>query len=403
MMQQTIKNSSIWKVMQREFQRIAGDKSQLVLLMCTPILLFLLLASIYSQCVVTEIPIAICDLNNSEISRKLIRSLSSTRTLKIKAYANSNSEIQDQIKAGIVKAGVFIPSNLEQNLKRNQSAQVVLYMDATNILISNSILKEASSIIQTFATAKLIRSFQATGMSREQAIRKALPIKLETYSIGNLGYNYVNYIIPGLLMMILQLAIVLSSVLIINGEFKDGTFIELVEIANHRIGSILVGKSIPYLLLHIISVLGIFGIIFPIFNIPINSRIISFIIFSVVFVFAAFFVGMAISGLVRNQLLASEIIVFLSAPSFIFCGYTYPLWAMPKLHIAFAQILPFTHFITGLMKGYQLDQPMEMIMPEFAKLLIFISAGIAISVVALILAVQKIGAGQIDTIEEASL
>lgn len=389
--------------MYREIHRIAGDKSQLVLLICTPILLFLLLASIYSQYVVTEIPIAICDLNNSEISRKLIRALSSTRTLKIKVYANSHSEIQDQIKSGNVKAGIFIPSDLEQNLKGNQSAQVVLYLDATNILISNSILKEASSIIQTFSTGKLIRSFQAMGMSSTQSLGRAFPIKLETYSIVNPGYNYVNYIIPGLLMMILQLAIVLSAVLIINGEFKSGTFNELIEIANHRIGPILVGKSLPYLLLHIVSILGLYGIIFPVFNIPINTRIVSFIIFSIVFVLAAFFVGLAISGLVRNQLLASEIIVFLSAPSFIFSGYTYPLWAMPKLHIAFAQILPFTHFINVLLKGYQLNLPIKMLWPDIAPFILFIAGGITISAVTLAFAIRKMDAGQIDISREPGL
>jgi ABC-2 type transport system permease protein len=177
--------------------------------------------------------------------------------------------------------------------------------------------------------------------------------------------------------------IMVAAVLLISSEFTHGTIHELLATANGSVWAILFGKSLPHLAIHCATVLGILGIIFPLFGIQIVDSVFSTALLFICFVMASFFFGLMISAIFHDQQFATEVALFLNIPAFIFSGFVFPLWAMPVFHQTFAQILPYTHFLFGFLKLYQMGVPVVDVLPEFERLSIFIIVSIIVTLFSL--------------------
>jgi len=207
----------------------------------------------------------------------------------------------------------------------------------------------------------------------------ANPVSVDTQALFNPSYNYANYLVPGLLPAFMQMFIMLVAVLVISAEYHEGTLAELFAAADGHAGVVLLGKSLPHLLVYGAMALGLLGIVFPIFHIPVAAPAVVILGLFLLFIAASFFLGLMISCLVHNQMLATEVAVFINTPAFMFSGYTFPLWGMPVIHRAFAQIMPFTHFLTGFIKLYQMGAPLHSLRNEVMILALFVAVPAAVS------------------------
>ena len=194
-----MKNSPTIKVMKREIHRIAGKKSLYMLMILLPIILFLFLALIYKNKVVTNIPIAICDNDNSEISRMIIRSAASSRTFKIEKYVMNEQEIKEEILKGNIHGAIYIPNNMEADIKKGKQVTISIYKNTANLIIGNMILKEGSTIVKMISAGVLLKKVRSKGMGEEQAMNIANPIRIDAHSMFNPAYNYENYFMEGIL------------------------------------------------------------------------------------------------------------------------------------------------------------------------------------------------------------
>jgi len=366
-------------IMRREYRRIFENKTFYAIMIVAPLVISLLLASIYAPKVVQDIPISILDADNSAVSRQVIRSLSATRSLNIVSYSQSVEEIRSAMQSGDIQGAVYIPRGTEKRLKSGKSARIVVYQNTANIILGNLILKATASTIKTLSTGVIMKKLMAGGLPKEAAFNRALPIRLETYSLYNPGYNYQNYLVPGLLFFILQLTIMLSAVLLIGQEFSQKTYPKLYRIAGGNIGAIMVGKAMPHVSIHFAIALGIIGILFPAFHIPIQGSLLTLLGWLLYFILTSFFLGWLISVIFPEPLLATEIAIFYNTPAFIFSGYTFPLWAMPAPHRLYAQLMPFTHFLNGYLKSALMSTSATYLWPEFFKLSLFLGGAVLLS------------------------
>jgi ABC-2 type transport system permease protein len=209
-------------------------------------------------------------------------------------------------------------------------------------------------------------------MHPEKAYNIIQPIKVETKSLYNPNYSYLNYLVPGLLACMLQMIIMLSGVLIISSEFVHNTFPELLELSDKKVLNIILGKSLPHLAFHFVTAIAIIGVIFPIFNLHIHGEIFGLLVFFLIFIMASFFMAFMISSLFHDQMFATELALFINTPAFLFSGFTFPLTSMPLLHNIFASIIPFTHFLYGYLMLYQMGTPLSYALEFVGKLLMFI-------------------------------
>lgn len=366
-----MKKKSIHKIIIREFKRIRERKTLFLLEIIFPIILFFLFSEIYKEELIREMPIAIYDADNSSLSRTISQFIDSSPTLEITESLNSIDEVKNEFLKGRIKGAFVIPRNFEKDVKSGQSSTVIVYKNSSNILVGNYILKESAAIIKTVSGGALLKKLRSSGLSKEKAMAIVNPIQIETASLYNPNYSYENYLMPGLVTFTLQMMVMLAAVIVISSEYSHHSFNELVNLAGNSPYKILLGKSIPHLLIHFGSITLIIGIIFPLYNITIHGSIFTVFTLMVTFIFASFFFGLLISAIINDQLLATEIAVFINTPAFIFSGFTFPIWGMPFILTIFAQVLPFTHFLKAFLKVYQMGASFSDVSNEIIILSLF--------------------------------
>jgi len=361
----------------REFERIRTRKTLWMLMIIMPWIIFGTIALIYRPGVVDHLPLAVYDQDHSTLSRLIVRSLAANRSFRIVHYVESAEQIEQAFKRGEIQAAIAIPRGLENTIKKGKTAHVVLYKNSSNIIIGNIALKAAMTTLRTISAGIEMRKWQSLGNMPSQAISRTLPIEVHTQSLFNPGYNYENYLVAGLLPILYQMIVMISAVLVISVELEERTIEEVYRLAEGSLPIMLGGKALPHLSIHLSGVLLLIGIVFPLFHIPVHGSVWSLILFTFYFVLVAFALGVLLSCLFTDMMLATEAAIFLSTPAFIFTGYTFPLQAMPHFHQWYAQILPSTHFMSGFIKLYQMGEPLKFVLPEIRSLALFLLISLA--------------------------
>ena len=371
------------KVMSREFSRITSRKSLSTLYFVLPIILFSFFSLIYMNELIHGIPIAIYDEDHSELSLLLTRYAGSASSMKITAYVNSMDELKSEFRKGNIKGAFYFPKDMEKKVKAGKQVNVSLFINAANIILSNYLLNDGTKIIKTVSGGVLLKKLRSAGLMEDQAMDIISPIKIESMVLYNPNYSYANYLVPGLTTFSYLMIIMVASVLLISSEFTHNTFPELLILSDKKISIIIFGKALPHIIIHSINLIILIGIIFPLFNITINSSAFGLILFLIFFAIVVFAMGFMISSLFHNQMFATELALFIVTPAFIFSGLTYPLWAMPGIYRFVAELIPYTHFLSGFVKLSIMNVPFKYVIPEIFYLLLFLIVAVGVTIIAL--------------------
>lgn len=375
--------NSLSKVIRREFDRIINRRSLSALYFALPIVLFTFFSLIYQNELIRDIPIAVFDEDHSELSLLLTRYIESSSSMKITTYANSISELKTDFKQGKIRGAIYLPKNLEKNVKSGGPANVTFFINANNIIISNYLLSDGSKIIKTVSAGVLLKKLRSAGLMEQQSINILNPIRIDTQTLFNPNYSYKKYLVPGLTTFGYLLVIMMASVLIISSEFTHNTFNELAELSENKISIIVLGKSIPHIIIHIINLIILICLVFPIFNVAQSRSVLALILFAIFFSIVTLFLGFMISSIFHNQMFATELALFIITPAFILSGLTFPLWAMPGIYQLIAMLIPYTYFLSGFMKIINISSPIKYLGKEIIALSLFLIFSLAVTIVAI--------------------
>ncbi len=220
------------------------------------------------------------------------------------------------------------------------------------------------------------------GNSPQKAMDLALPIRTHTHPLFNPYYNYLYYLLPGLMTVLLQMILFFAATRAVNSEFSENTIIDLQKAAAGKAHNILFGKALAYTLMGLtITALG--GVIFWVFGIPLNGSIYDLLALFTYFIITTVFLGLMLSAIVRDEILALDIAFFYNSPAFVFSGFTFPMFLMPFFDSIYAKVIPYTHFLYAFFKLYQMDAPLRYIRSEMIAITIFLIIGISGSLIAL--------------------
>jgi len=374
----------------RELDRIVHQKSTRNLLLFIPVCVFLLLSFIYVKGILHDIPVAVYDKDNTELSRAIVRFIEASPETKVVRYLDSSDDIKNVfLENNNIEAIYEIPNGLSGNVYSGKSTKIGVYTNSSNIIFGNTIYKEAEDVVNTVNAGILIETFMKDGMTEDQAMNLALPIRVSVKPLFNPNYNYLYYLVPGLMTVLLQMILFFVTTRAINSEFNNNTFRDLLLAAKGKILNILFGKAFAYLLMGLLILLFIIGMIYPLFGIPINGNLLLILGFFIIFFVSVIFLGLMLSCIVKDEILALDIAFFYNSPAFVFSGFTFPIFAMPLFDKFYAQFIPYTHFLYGFFKLFQMNAPARYARPEILVLLLFIVIGFVGSVIALGIRTKK--------------
>jgi ABC-2 type transport system permease protein len=163
----------------------------------------------------------------------------------------------------------------------------------------------------------------------------------------------------------------------------------------------LLGKLFAHASIYLGIGLIALGFIWPLFDIPMVGSSLLAVGLLLAFILASLSLSFAVSCVLGNKFIAADFAALYNSPAFLFSGYTYPLWAMPKAHYIYAQLLPFTHFLSGFIKVYSMGSPGKYLLPEFGNLAIFIFVGFTVSLLMLKFKVKPAALSQMPVAEKA--
>jgi ABC-2 type transport system permease protein len=384
-------HSSISKVIKREFGRIFERKTLYLLTIILPFIVSVILFIIFKNAVLRDIPIAIYDEDHSELSQLITRFIESTPSMQIVTYANSLDEVKKDFRTDKVSAAFHFPKGMEATIKDGKQSNAEIFMNTLNLVKSNTVMKDGSTILKTISGGVFLKKLRSKGMMENQAMALVNPIQIETKILFNPLYSYLIYLVPALVTFVLHMAIFLASVLLISAEFTEKTFSDLLATADNKISAVIIGKAVPHLTIQLMNILILLGVFYPLFGITIAGSAFTAIIFTFYFLIVVFFFGLMLSSLFHDLMFATELALFLTTPAFIFSGLSYPLRIMPDLHSTYAQFMPYTHFIEGFVKIYQMGVPIEYLAPQFFRLSIFIVVSIVVTIFALKYNIKRYG------------
>ncbi len=370
------------KVAGRETNRIVRGHSTRLILFYIPLIVFPLLALIYQKGALREIPVAVWDQDHSDISGKISEYINASPTLKITDYLSSLNNPENYFYHHKEQAIFHIPKGFKKDILRGKSTTIQVFTNSSNIIFGNILQREAYTVIGTINAGILLKRFKASGVTPQKARMLVMPIRVHTRSLFNPYYNYLYYLVPGLLTVLLQMIVFFVATRAFNSEINNGTFNELVKTSNGSIFNMLLGKSLAYLFMGI-YVSGLIVITFWIFGIPFRQKEGQLLLLFIYFILTNIFLGFMLSTTITDEILSLDAAFLYNSPAFVFSGFTFPVFAMTAFSSTVARLIPYTYFLHAFFKIYQLGVPFSFALPDFYKLTLFLITGFATSYVAL--------------------
>ena len=376
------------KVANRELSIAGQNKSVRNLMLFVPITIFILLGFIYVKGALREIPVAVYDQDNTKLSRTLIDLFNSSASMEVTYYLSSEDQLNTFFLNHKEHAIFRIPHGLERDVMKGKNTVVQALTNSSNIIYGNILLREAYTIVGTMSAGITINKLVATGLTERDAFNLALPIKVTAKPLFNPIYNYLYYLLPGLMTVLLQMIVFFVSTRSINSEYNKGTFGDLVEVSNNSAMNIIIGKSLIYFMLSIAIAMFI-ALVFVMFGIPFKDREVEIIVIFSVFILSNIALGQMLSATIDDEMLALDIAFFYNSPAFVFSGFTFPMFGMPFFDSLYAQFIPYTHFLYAFFKVYQIAAPFSYISSEVLILLLFMAVGFITAFVALRMRIKQ--------------
>jgi ABC-2 type transport system permease protein len=324
----------------KEFFHILRDRRTLFILLAMPIVqLFLFGYAVTNE--FRDASIGILDKAKDPTSTELVAKLQASGHFLKVADFQTEQDIHEAFKEGMVKMAVVIPPDLERAWFQQGKAQIQLITDGTEPNTATTLISYASAMIADFQSEQL----QLSGMP--------FPLHVETRMVYNPDLKSVYMFVPGVMVVILMLVSAMMTSLTLAREKELGTM-ELLLVSPLHPFTIILGKVVPYILISFIDALLILSIGVFVFEVPIRGSLLLLLGLCILFIVTALALGILISSRTTTQQAALLIsLVGLMLPSILLSGFIFPLESMPEVLQALAQIVPAKWFII-MLKGVML-------------------------------------------------
>lgn len=383
------KLSGFFAVLKREAGFIIKDMDLVTIILLSPLFYAFFYSSIYTYKTEKEVPVVIADMDKSQMSQTLIRNLDSHQLIKVSEVVPDYSSGTDRIYKLEAQGMIYIPQGFENSFKAGRGADIKIYLNTSRFLVSNDINKAINEVTGTIAAGVRIRFFQAQGFSFEQAKEISEPLKSEVKPMFNPAESYGDFLIPGLLVLILQQTLLIGLSESMAKEREQGSLIKLFITANRSIFGTIAGKGAFYFFLYASYAMLFYTLHFSIFKISFKGNVSAAVVITAIFLFAVVCLAILISSFFKKKIIALQVVAFTSYPVFLMSGYPWPVQAMPVYIRQIGSLLPSTPYLNAFNRIIQMGAGWQDVMPEVIHLLILALAGFLITALRMKFLIRK--------------
>lgn len=340
-----------WEVLGREWYALWRRPRPMALIFLMPLFFGLLFGLVYLNNVVEHIPMAVYDEDQSSLSRKLIQVYQDTKRFDIVAYPSTPEELQQLLAEERVQTAVEIPKNFSKDIKSGRSTEVAITINSANNIVGNSALSSFEEDNRVFNISVSQQLLEAYGLKPQEAMSAAYPVRLGTRILHNPVIGYTNFMVPGLVLHGLQIALLLTV-----APFLTSILRRKIYGPQYAAGVLIVAKSLPYFFLGITAfILGIVELRY-LFGVPMRGSWMELIVLIVAFMFALMSVLFVVSTISPNEIMSVQLPLLYIMPSLMYSGFSWPLMSMEGFASIYAHSMPLTYAVDNMrdimLQGY---------------------------------------------------
>lgn len=331
-------------VAHKEFLHIMRDPRSLGMALALPLLMIILFG--YALTLdVDRIPMVVHDASRTPQSRELIDAFRGSRYFRVVAWADRYETIERYINQDQCLMGLVILPTYTRDLLSGKGAEVQLILDGSD---SNT-----ASIARGYATAVMLTynmRLLSHDLNRRSGGSYAPPVDGRLRIWYNSELKSKNYVVPGLIALILMIISALLTSLTIAREWEMGSMEQLLS-TPVRATEIVLGKMSAFFVLGAIdTVLAVVAGV-GIFKVPLRGSLLFLAVTSCIFLIGALCWGILISAVTRSQLVAYQLGMLSSfLPAFILSGFIFAIENMPAVIQVFTYVFP-TRYFVSILKG----------------------------------------------------
>ena len=351
-----------------EMKQVFRDEGVLIFFIIVPLAYPLLYSWIYNNEVVREVPVVVVDQSHSHLSRQFIRECDASPDVKVAYYAEDLDEAKTLVSRQVVKGVYLIPSDFSTHINRMEQAVVGVYCDMSLMLTYKAIYQTAVAVTQSMG-AEIQTKLAGNYTVREDQITTK-PLAFEDVPIFNPAGGYGNFIIPAVLMLILQQTLVLGIGLSAGTARESNRFQDLVPPKSyyHGMFRVVLGKTMCYLMIYILMVTWLTVIVPRMFHFPCLAHWQDLLIVMIPYTLACIFFGITVSCLVRYRENVMLIMVFVSVPLLFLTGVSWPQTEIPGFWQGVSCLFPSTFGMNGYVRIASMGCTLNEIRTEYIAL-----------------------------------
>ncbi|MGO0123430.1 ABC transporter permease [Desulfothermobacter acidiphilus] len=350
-----------------EFRHLLKDRVLFLIVFVAPLFYLGLFGLVYRSAVLEGIPLVVVDLDHSQLSRSLSEACAHSPHFRLVALTDDPRELEQALRENRARAGIVIPEHFARDVEQKRLARALAVYDGSNLIWGYNARKYLREVFNHFATDYATGHLEAKGLAPRE-IRAALEaVDLNVEPWYNPIFSYLDFLFPGLLLMIVHQLTLLAVGLTLTREKERGCWV-------HFLGSalppwkIFLGKTLVYLVTAswnytLLLWLAAWLLDLKIWGSPWPLALLGFLL-----ALALTGGGYLISSLAPNSLQATRFITLLSVPLFIISGFTWPASQMPPGLVFLARLLPYTWAALAFRLAAIKELGVENLWPYFSPL-----------------------------------
>lgn len=353
-----------WAIARKEFLHILRDPLSLYLALAIPVLLLLLFGYALSLDV-DGVPVVVQDGDRTVESRALVERFAGSRYFTVVAVAERGEELDRSILRSEALVGLVMLPGFGAELKAGKTATVQLVLDGSDSNTANIALGYAYSLVTLYGAELRAAARERLGAPEVKGIEPRVRVMF------NSDLKSRNYIVPGLIAVILMIIAAVLTSLCVAREWENGSMEQLLS-TPLRPAEFLLGKLAAYFAVGMVDMTiciltGVF-----LFGVPLRGSALLLVGSAALFLFGALCWGILISTVTRNQVMAYQLSMISSfLPAFLLSGFVYALENMPPMIQLVSRLVPARYFVT-LLKGVFLKGiGVELLWGELAALTVY--------------------------------
>ena len=330
----------IWK---QEFRTTFRDQGVLIFFVLVPLVYPLIYSFIYTNETIREVPTVVVDNSRSSLSREYLRKVDASPETSIVAYCADMEEAKLMLKDRKAYGIIYIPAHFSDDIVQGKQTQVSIFCDMSGLLYYKALLTANTNVsLAMNAAIKMERAGNTTARQDE----------ITAYPIDNPTNGFAAFLIPAVLILIIQQTLLLGIGLSAGTAREHNQFKDLVPINRHYNGTlrIVMGKGLSYFMVYSLVAVYILCVVPRLFSL--NQIAIPGVLtlFTLPYLTACIFFAMTASIAIRNRETCMLLFVFTSVPLLFLSGISWPGSAMPSFWRYFSYLFPSTFGINGYVR-----------------------------------------------------